>query len=434
MFCSQCGYMLDEADKFCPKCGAPVKAERAQREAGYEDIDYGGFEDEPYDFSETDDGRRPTRTSEKNGGRMPGEDKNQPDKTEKQKNKTEKQKKYVMILCSVFAVSALLIIAGFVGFSIYKNHRLSNLKEAYTAYEQVMDEYMIEDEVYKTLLARAQNAIQNKDISEAKVIENELKEAREAIEASSESREKLSALKTEYTEIFSKYRISGEYKEDYDTVMKSLDDAIAAADEKQFSALKKQLESLKINLNTANQQEVTNIKNEITALDVSDADGDDAKLLKDYEAQAEAALAEKNYAAALDILEVWKNDAGRIAEKIKKERESKAESMKAEQERLESESRAAESEKEALSGDYILPESNTRLLTEGDLEGLSAHELMLARNEIYARHGRKFIDEQIQAYFNGKSWYNGTIEAADFDSSVLSEIERANISFIGAHE
>ena len=131
---------------------------------------------------------------------------------------------------------------------------------------------------------------------------------------------------------------------------------------------------------------------------------------------------------------MWKNDAGRIAEKIKKERESKAESMKAEQERLESESRAAESEKEALSGDYILPESNTRLLTEGDLEGLSAHELMLARNEIYARHGRKFIDEQIQAYFNGKSWYNGTIEAADFDSSVLSEIERANISFIGAHE
>ena len=59
---------------------------------------------------------------------------------------------------------------------------------------------------------------------------------------------------------------------------------------------------------------------------------------------------------------------------------------------------------------------------------------MLARNEIYARHGRKFIDTQIQAYFNSKSWYHGTVEAADFDASVLSSIERTNISFISAHE
>lgn len=430
MFCSQCGYMLDEDDKFCPKCGAPVKPERTQSQTGYEDIDY----DEPeYDLygdekqgaanihEVSGDGRqKPSDTPEESG--------------EKPRNKAQKQKKYVMILCGVFASAALIIIFAFVGFNIYKNHRIDSLKEAYTAYEQAMDEYMIEDEIYTELLQRAQNAIQNKDISEAKTIENELNEAREAIEASSQSRQKLSELKTEYTDIFSKYRILDEYKESYDTVMKSLDDAIEAADEKQLASLKKQLESLKINLNTANQQAVTNIKNEITALDVSDADGEDKELLENYKADVDTALADNNYALALNILEAWKNDAARIAEEIKKERESKAESMKAEQERLESESRAAESEKEAQSGDYILPQSSTRLLTEEDLEGLSAHELMLARNEIYARHGRKFIDEQIQAYFNGKSWYNGTIEAADFDSSVLNDVERANISFIGAHE
>lgn len=58
----------------------------------------------------------------------------------------------------------------------------------------------------------------------------------------------------------------------------------------------------------------------------------------------------------------------------------------------------------------------------------------MARNEIYARHGRKFKDAQIQAYFDSRSWYSGTVEADSFDESALSDIERTNISFIKAHE
>lgn len=410
MFCSQCGYMLDENDKFCPKCGTPVKPGRTDCGPEYEtDSDY---------HHEPEDKKRQKRRA------------------------AQRQKKRLMILCGGVAALAFILIVILVGYSFYKNYRMDGLKQAYTAYEQTMDDYKIEDDVYKELLARAQKAIENKDISSAKRLEKELNEACKTIEANSESRQKLAELKTEYETIFSKYRISGDYKEAYDTVMKALDDAISASDEKQMSTLKKQLESLKINLNTQNQQEVTEIKNEITAFDVSDADTEDAKLLEDYKSQVEAALSEKDYAAALDVLEIWREDAKSISEKIKKEREAKAESMKAEQERLESESesraeesRKAESEKEAsASGDYILPDSNKRLLTDDDLEGLSANELMLARNEIYARHGRKFVDEQIQTYFDSKSWYKGTVEAAAFDTSVLSDIERKNISFIGEHE
>lgn len=85
-------------------------------------------------------------------------------------------------------------------------------------------------------------------------------------------------------------------------------------------------------------------------------------------------------------------------------------------------------------GDYILPESNTRYLTEEDIAGLSNEELELARNEIYARHGRIFDTDEIREYFESKSWYDGTISPEDFDYSVLSDIERANVNFLLEHE
>lgn len=84
--------------------------------------------------------------------------------------------------------------------------------------------------------------------------------------------------------------------------------------------------------------------------------------------------------------------------------------------------------------EYILPESASRLLTEADLENLTQEDLRIARNEIYARHGRKFLDEGLQEYFNGKSWYNGTIEPDDFKEDMLSEIERTNEDTIVNYE
>lgn len=85
-------------------------------------------------------------------------------------------------------------------------------------------------------------------------------------------------------------------------------------------------------------------------------------------------------------------------------------------------------------GDYILAGSDTELLTKRDLEGLSAEECKLARNEIYARHGRKFKDKDLQAYFDACDWYEGTIEADDFSEKELSDIEIANKDLIVEYE
>ena len=96
---------------------------------------------------------------------------------------------------------------------------------------------------------------------------------------------------------------------------------------------------------------------------------------------------------------------------------------------------SAETEAPAAStGDYILPESNTRLYSASELASLSAHDLWLARNEIYARHGRRFNNAELQSYFDGKSWYKGTIAPANFDEDVLNSYESTNIKTIQAEE
>lgn len=84
-------------------------------------------------------------------------------------------------------------------------------------------------------------------------------------------------------------------------------------------------------------------------------------------------------------------------------------------------------------GEYLLPESNTRHLTEGDIAGLSSSELRIAKNEIYARHGRMFTAEDLNLYFNSKSWYRGTVAPENFSESVFSQVEKDNILFIQKH-
>lgn len=83
---------------------------------------------------------------------------------------------------------------------------------------------------------------------------------------------------------------------------------------------------------------------------------------------------------------------------------------------------------------YILPNSSTEYLSWEDYGHLSLWELVLARNEIFARHGRLFQDPDIQAYFNSCSWYEGTIAPENFDTSVLSEIEVSNVWTLKAAE
>lgn len=91
----------------------------------------------------------------------------------------------------------------------------------------------------------------------------------------------------------------------------------------------------------------------------------------------------------------------------------------------------------STAGDYVLPDSDKREYTEAELEALTDQQLFLARNEIFARHGRQFTNSELRDYFEGKPWYSGTVSPEDFDAvmgSMLNEAERANVSAIQAVE
>ena len=86
--------------------------------------------------------------------------------------------------------------------------------------------------------------------------------------------------------------------------------------------------------------------------------------------------------------------------------------------------------------EYIFPNSDTEELTDSDLELIADNSDMLrkARNEIYARYGRMFQDEKLQAYFNEKSWYRPSIEPEDFSEDMLNETEKKNCRLIKKYE
>lgn len=83
------------------------------------------------------------------------------------------------------------------------------------------------------------------------------------------------------------------------------------------------------------------------------------------------------------------------------------------------------------SGTYVLPDSSYRLYSYGELTGLSTWQLYIARNEIYARHGRTFYKDDLQNYFDGQSWYTPIYGPEEFDSlGLLNSTEQQNAATI----
>ena len=93
---------------------------------------------------------------------------------------------------------------------------------------------------------------------------------------------------------------------------------------------------------------------------------------------------------------------------------------------------APTAESVVVSEGFILPFSSSRYLTQYDLWGLNIEELRIARNEIYARHGRRFRDEELQAHFDAMPWYIPTLLLGE--EPLLTDLERANVELIQVFE
>ena len=83
--------------------------------------------------------------------------------------------------------------------------------------------------------------------------------------------------------------------------------------------------------------------------------------------------------------------------------------------------------------EYFICDSDSRYLTDQEVSRLSQEDLRIAKNEIYARHGRIFTSEDLKAYFESKSWYEGTVPPDQFNESVFNPVEKANIQLIQSY-
>lgn len=84
--------------------------------------------------------------------------------------------------------------------------------------------------------------------------------------------------------------------------------------------------------------------------------------------------------------------------------------------------------------EYVIGDSDKKYLTQDDVRGLTLQEINYAKNEIYARHGRRFQSAELQNYFDSKSWYKGLYEPEDFDQNysgrMLNDFEKKNAEFL----
>lgn len=85
---------------------------------------------------------------------------------------------------------------------------------------------------------------------------------------------------------------------------------------------------------------------------------------------------------------------------------------------------------------YIFPNSSNTSLMDATLfdTSLTKEKCILGRNEIYARHGYTFSDEELMEYFLQQDWYLPNYPVGDMSQIQLSDVERKNVEHLKALE
>lgn len=324
---------------------------------------------------------------------------------------------------------------------------------------------------FTDFMKECQDAIDAGDLKKMEELDKKWSEVENTYTTVSNGKTSLDAFASGIDQALSTYSITDDYKATYETLKKDVEAAQKDCDYEKVSDFQKQLDALATNLKSDNLKVIQNLKNDISSvsLDKDYVSADDQKKLDAYSTEVEKYIKEENYAQAVTTLNSWNTDVTALKKTIDDKKaaeqakaESEAESKRAAEskaaESKAAESKAAESKKNqttetkkdsskkdssknnssssnsSASSDYVLPGSSSQYLSASDVKNLSSYQLMIARNEIYARHGRKFNDSELQAYFNGKSWYKGTVNPEDFSTSVFNDCEIKNIQLIQSYE
>ena len=90
-----------------------------------------------------------------------------------------------------------------------------------------------------------------------------------------------------------------------------------------------------------------------------------------------------------------------------------------------------QAKEEKLRAEFIFPDSDKKYLSEDEVRAKTVGDLMVGRNEIFARHGYMFEDANLKSHFESTSWYQGTVDSSEFNSEqVFNEFEKKNVELI----
>ncbi len=361
-------------------------------------------------------------------------------------SKKKKKKTGLIITIIVLILIFLGLIAAGVSF-VKKQREIQEAVDAFAFDVDVFEDYMADVEYDSVrndmakLFEECKKALEAKDVESFDDLRNRIETEKLEALALSEQIATLDELKVTYEELFArKYFVSEELKAEMTELFESMQADIDAGVADSMDTYKDALVQLDSDLKEYNLNKVEEAKGAVEELDLTDMTEGEENTLNLYFEDIEACIEAEDYKGAVNKATTYANYAEQVVNAIAKRREeSIAESIAESKRRAEEQSRREESKRQEeankpASGSYVCAASNKRYLTEADLKGLDAWSLMIARNEIYARHGRKFNDANIQAYFNKQSWYRGTIAPDDFDPGVFNIYEEANIDFIRAHE
>lgn len=389
-FCTQCGARLKDDAKFCDECGS--KVQKTEDQGAYKN-----FGNEPvFELDDEEESRR---------------------------EKPKVNMRLIVICTGIFVVSLIAVVLVITAFNFQRKKSADTFGKQIESYEAVIaDQHLnVPGNAYYDLLQEAKTALSQLVYSDFDSLADEMKEAADYAENTNEEKARLSQLKAN-CETLKRYSLTtGDFERRTNQLCNKVSEAVTADDVESIADLESEYEALAAELDKDNLSRITALKDKIKQIEIADLADSEKVAVTNYESEAQQLISGKEYAKAIGKLESWYE----YMETLELEREI----LKKESERKEQEEKAQETMAET--GDYILPGSNSKYLTDSDLDGLSSSQLRLARNEIYARHGRTFNDSQLQAYFESKSWYKAD---PGFSESSLSECERANVTFIKEHE
>lgn len=448
MYCRNCGTEIEEGAQFCTNCGTRVPGQGPRREtAGKVPTDVApvqGPRREPADKVPTDmapAGWGPDVTPE---AEMPTHRSRKPVPPGKAPQKSPKKGRGGMIVLIVFiALLTAAIIAGAVLFFLTQRNKSQQVKafekemEAFDAYLDEHNYGSIREEI-QSLMQECEAAVRDKAIDKFEGLLKRIGEARRKLEDIAGKLGTLDELREAYASRLEDFVIPESLKSLVDEAFEKLQEAIDGGRVDLLETLKDDLEAVMDQLKDNNAAALGELLDEIRDISNGDIDWDAAAQITEELEEIDALVKAGNYKEALEkagtLLDIARRaeteaERRRLESQLESEQESIQESIQ------ESMAKAREEAgKQTDSGEYICPGSDSRYLTESDVEGLTDWELMMAINEIYARHGRLFKDKTIQAYFDKLSWYNGYVDPDDFDVSVFNAYEKANVEFIRAHQ